>query len=188
MTVKLLGIAASYRTPSLNRQLLEAAVVLAETDGAEVTLRDYAAYDAPLYRGEEPGTELPKGARLLSDDMLGHDGMLLAAPEYNWSIPGGLKNLIDWLSVDSRQPLTGKTALLMCASPSARGGVTGLQHLRTSLEVLRLWIYPQMICIGRAHEQLRDGHLASDADRTHLSKSVVDFLRATAALKGPTRV
>ena len=181
---KLLAFAASYRDGSLNRHLLNLAVMLARDAGAEITVRDYAEYDAPLYRGESGGTHLPHGAHQLSSDILAHDGILLASPEYNWSIPGGLKNLIDWLSVDARQPLSGKTALLMCASPSSRGGITGLQHLRTSLEVLRLWTYPQMIAIGRAHEQLRDDHLANEADHNHLRASVDDFVRTTRAIRG----
>lgn len=185
MTVKLLAFAASHREGSLNAQLLAMAVSAAQAQGAEVTVRDYAAYDAPLYRGETKRATLPEGAERFSTDLLSHDGVLMAVPEYNWSIPGGLKNVIDWLSVDTRQPMSGKTALLMCASPSARGGITGLQHLRTVLEVLRMWTYPQMIGIGRAQEQLGSGAtLSNAADHQHMVSCVADFVRATAALKG----
>ena len=183
MSVRLLALAASYRPDSLNKRLLALAVALAEAAGAHVTVRDYTTYDAPLYRGETGNVQLPSGAEALSTDLQTHDGILLAVPEYNWSIPGGLKNLIDWLSVDPRQPLDGKTALLLCASPSSRGGITGLQHLRTSLEVLRLWTYPQLIAIGRAHEQLQDTHLTNPADQKHLAACVGDFVCSTTALR-----
>lgn len=180
---KLLALAASYRDDSLNRQLLELAVEQAKAAGAEVTLLDYATLDAPIYKGETNIDKLPAGAELLSEALRAHDGIILAAPEYNWSIPGGLKNLIDWLSVDPRAPLTDRTGLLLCATPSTRGGVTGLQHLRTCLEVLRLWVYPQLIAVGRATAQLRHGHFANEADQQHLVNCVADFVRATAALR-----
>lgn len=180
---KLLALAASHRPDSLNMRLLDLAVTQARSAGAHITLLDYQACDAPLYRGETNVASLPEGAELLSEQLRAHDGILLATPEYNWSIPGGLKNLIDWLSVDPRMPLTNKTALLMCASPSSRGGVTGLQHLRTCLEVLKLWVYPQMIAIGRAQQQLQSTHLAIEADQQHLTNCVDDFVRATGVLR-----
>ena len=144
------------------------------------TASEEETFGYDVYRGEKEG--LPPGAKKLADDILAHDGILLCAPEYNWSVPGGLKNLIDWLSVDTRTPLTDKTALLMCATPSARGGVTGLQHLRTSLEMLDVWIYPQIVAIGRAPEQLAGAALAREADQQHLTYCVDDFIRATLAL------
>lgn len=179
---KLLALAASYREPSLNKQLLAMAVSAAEKAGAIVTRVDYPSCEAPLYKGEEMVDTLPAGAEHLSALLRTHDGLLLATPEYNWSIPGGLKNLIDWLSVDPRAPLNNKTALLMCATPSMRGGVSGLQQLRTPLEVLGCWVYPQLIGIGRAPEQLRGDHLAREADQQHLNFCVTDFVRATHAL------
>ncbi|MEJ0010308.1 MAG: NAD(P)H-dependent oxidoreductase [Alphaproteobacteria bacterium] len=104
---------------------------------------------------------------------------MLATPEYNWSVPGGLKNLIDWLSVDLRTPLTDRTALLMCASPSARGGVTGLQHLRTSLEMLDVWIYPQIVAIGRARGAAaqRRARPARPTSSTSLTASTISSAR-----------
>jgi chromate reductase len=178
----ILALSASYRADSLNRQLLALAITLAKNDGAQVTVLDYEKLEAPIYRGEQAVDALPPSIDALSDALRLHDGILLAVPEYNWSIPGGLKNIIDWLSVDSRAPLNGKTALLMCASPSVRGGISGLQHLRVPLELLGMWVYPQMIGIGRAEEQLQGERLAREADQVHLSYCVTDFLRATKAL------
>lgn len=176
MSTKLLALAASYRSDSLNRALLELATPIAEKAGARITFLDYEACDAPLYRGEH--SHIPEGAKLLADQLLAHDGLLLASPEYNWSVPGSLKNLIDWLSIDKRQPLNGKTGLIMCASPSTRGGISGLQHLRVPLEVLGMWVYPQMIGIGSA----RGGLLTKEKDKLHLESCVRDFVRATGAL------
>lgn len=179
---KLLALAASHREHSLNRRLLEIAVRCAQAEGAQVHMLDYRECDAPLYRGEAMVDSLPPGVALFSHALRTHDGLLLAMPEYNWSLPGVLKNLIDWLSIDPHSPLNGKTALLMCASPSLRGGISGLQHARTPLEVLGMWVYPQVIGIGRADEQLLPDRLAREADQQHLTLCVSDFIRATTVL------
>ena len=182
MTVKLLALAASTRPESLNKRLLAVAVAQAQAAGANVTVLDYAACEAPFYTGHGD-TRLPHGVEVLSHALRAHDGLLLASPEYNWSIPGGLKNLIDWLSLDHTTPLRGRTALLMCASPSARGGISGLQHLRVPLEVLGMWVYPQLIGIGDAANQLNPTALAREKDHLHLATSMQDFIRATSALR-----
>ena len=182
MTVRLLALAASTRKDSLNKQLLAIAVGLAQQAGAQVTVLDYAECDAPLYRDE--GKTLPKGAQRLSETLQAHDGLLLASPEYNWSIPGELKNLIDWLSVDATAPLRDRAALLMCASPSVRGGISGLQQLSVPLEHLGMWVYPQLIGIGDAASQLNADSIARDADNNHLAQNVRKFVRAVAALRG----
>jgi len=179
---RLVSFAASYRPHSLNRQLLHLADTHARAEGATVTVLDYPALEAPLYRGETIADALPETVEMLSTALRSHDGIMIATPEYNWSMPGGLKNLIDWLSIDPRSPLNGKTALLMCASPSARGGISGLQQLRTPLEVLGCWVYPQLIGIGRAQEQLKQDGLALERDQQHLRACVHDFVKATKAL------
>lgn len=179
---KLLALAASYREPSLNRALLGIAVSIANDAGARVTMLDYPKLEAPIYRGETVADHLPEPLEALSSLLRDHDGMLIATPEYNWSVPGGLKNIIDWLSVDPRAPLNGKTALLMSATPSMRGGFSGLQHLRIPLETLGCFVYPQMIGIGRAHEQLKDSRLARETDQQHIEFCVRDFIRTSKAI------
>ena len=155
----LLALAASFRSHSLNRRLLNIATSLAKDTGARINELDYTACETPLYREEPDGT-----------------------PEYNWSIPGGLKNLIDWLSVDPRAPLAGKTALLMCASPSVRGGIVGLQQLRVPLEHLGMIVYPHAIGIGKAEIQFSDTRLMSDKEQNFLQTCVNDFVRITKAI------
>lgn len=179
---KLLALSASYREHSLNRALLDLAAGIARHAGASVTMLNYAALEAPIYRGEAIVDHLPEPVEAFSKALRTHDGIIIATPEYNWSIPGGLKNIIDWLSVDSRAPLNGRTALLMCASPSIRGGFSGLQHLRTPLETLGCHLYPQMVGIGRAQDQLQSGRLARESDQQHLTFCVTDFVRMTKAL------
>jgi chromate reductase, NAD(P)H dehydrogenase (quinone) len=178
MTIKLLALAASIRADSVNKKLLTIAVALAQKAGAEVTVMDYAECDAPLYHGEDKPT-LPESVKRLSDALKTHDGLLLASPEYNWSMPGALKNLIDWLSVDKTAPLKGRGALLMCASPSIRGGILGLNQLSLPLSHLGMHVYPHLIAIGDAKAQLGATEINNAKDQKFLSDCVTDFVRVT---------
>ncbi|MFM9889736.1 MAG: NADPH-dependent FMN reductase [Rickettsiales bacterium] len=177
---KLLAIAASIRPESLNKQLLTVAVAAAKQAGAEVTTLDFADHDAPnvhVYSGP-----LPANMQAIADALLQHDGLILATPEYNWSIPGALKNLIDWMSIDTRAPLKNRTALLLSATPSTRGGVSALLHTRVPLEVLGMWVYPQVIGIGQAGSKLGSDTLKNEKEQKHLATCVTDFVRVTNTL------
>ena len=176
--VKLLALAASTRADSLNKRLLAIAVAEARAAGAVVTELDYAQCDAPLYKGETT-TDLPPGAKLLSDALIAHDGLLLASPEYNWSMPGALKNLIDWLSINPAAPLKRRAALLMCASPSVRGGILGLNQLSLPLAHLGMYVYPHLIAIGDAANQLTEHGIRNTKDAEFLAQCVTDFVRIT---------
>lgn len=186
MGPRLIAFAASYRAGSYNQQLLTLAVRDARAAGAEVTVLDYAALESPLFRDtDENGTSLPEGVERLAQALLSHDGMLIASPEYNWSMPASLKNLIDWLSVDTRAPLTGKTALLLTATPSVRGGVTGLTQLRTPLMHLHVWVYPQLIGIGQCDTALVADGFVSKRDRDYLRMHMASFITMTRKLTTP---
>ena len=178
MSIKLLALAASIRADSHNKRLLNIAIAHAKAAGAEVTLIDYAACDAPIYHGED-SPALPAGVQKLSAALRAHDGILLASPEYNWSIPGALKNLIDWLSVDPTAPLKGRSALLMCASPSIRGGILGLNQLSLPLAHLGVYVYPHLIAIGDAAGSITDSALTNTKDAEFLAQCVTDFVRIT---------
>ncbi len=178
MSIKLLAIAASTRPVSHNKRLLNIAVNHASATGANITTYNYAAFDAPIYQGED-APELPRSVRELGMLLKAHDGILLASPEYNWSIPGALKNLIDWLSVDPSAPLKGRSALLMCASPSVRGGILGLNQLSLPLAHLGVHVYPHLIAIGDAAGSIGDTALTNDKDADFLKSCVTDFIRVT---------
>ncbi len=97
--VRLLALAGSMRSGSLNKKLLRVACNMAETQGAQVTLLELRELALPLYDGDVEQTHgLPEGARRLKQLMISHDAFLIASPEYNSSISGVLKNAIDWAS------------------------------------------------------------------------------------------
>ena len=172
--MKFLAFAASHRTHSLNRKLVGLAAAQLRTQGAEVDLVEYNELDMPLYNDESyaPGA-FPKEAFLLAERAKNADGIIMAMPEYNWSYPGSLKNIIDWTSRLPDAPLKGKTALLMSATPGARGGILGLNHFRSPLEAVQMHVFHRVFPLGKANEAFGDdGHL-KDAKQHALFISIL---------------
>src|SRR6185295_2879266 len=96
---KILAFAGSMRKDSFNKKLIRVAAEGARSAGAEVTLIDLKDFPLPVYDGDLEAAEgLPAGAKKLKELFLQNQGLLIASPEYNSSIPGTLKNAIDWVS------------------------------------------------------------------------------------------
>lgn len=149
--MRLLAFAASLRRDSLNRNLICIATDLARAAGIEVDLADFREFDMPLYDADlqaVPG--FPSGARELARRIESADGLMIASPEYNYSLPGTLKNAIDWVSRMKPMPFGGKHGLLLAASPSLVGGIRGLWALRIPLEGLGVTLYPAMFGLAQA--------------------------------------
>jgi chromate reductase len=179
-----LVFAASLRKDSLNKKLASLAVRAAEQYGAHVDLASMHDFDVPLYDGDVEGTEgLPKGAEALRDRLLHNDAFILASPEYNGSLPGTIKNLIDWTSRFRPQPFDGKHGLLLSASPSMMGGNRGLWALRVPFEHLGARIYPDMFSLAMAHKAFAGDDLADAALRARFDKTVQSFLSLAEAAK-----
>jgi len=163
---KILAFAGSTRTDSFNKKLVRIAVSGARQAGAEVTHIDLRDYTLPLYDGDiEQRDGLPANARMLKDLFLAHQGLLIAAPEYNSSISAVLKNAIDWVSrpVPGEPPLgcfIDEVAALMSASTGALGGLRGLVTVRSILGNIRVIVLPDQVAVPKAHEAFNpDGSL-----------------------------
>jgi chromate reductase, NAD(P)H dehydrogenase (quinone) len=155
MTPKILAFAGSLRTASLNRKLIRIGADGARAAGADVTLIDLRDYSIPVYDGDLEEAGLPEGVLKLKQLFVDHHGLLIASPEYNGSIPGPLKNAIDWVSRPapgerSLAAFTDKVAGLLSASPGAAGGMRGLAHLRQSLTHINVLVLPQQVSISKA--------------------------------------
>lgn len=177
---KLLSLAASCRPDSLNRMLVDYAAKVAHGIGVTIETLDYATTDSPMYRDDM--TTLPDGAMKFKAAIARNHGMLLATPEYNWSMPGSFKNLIDWLSINSQHVFKGKAILLLSASPSERGGRMGLQQLRVPLEVLGAYVFPNVISIGNANQVLSADTITSAKDAHYVTDTVTNFVNYTRRL------
>lgn len=175
---RLLSLAATYRANGNNQQLVNAAAKLAQSYGAHVEAIDFSNLDIPLYQEGRTRT-IPEAIARLEAALQDADGIILGAPEHNWSFPAALKNMIDWLSILPSSPLKHKTALLLSATPSKRGGVLGLQQLRVPLSVLGMWVHPQLVAIGNIFETLQNGMLQDASDQRYLETCVQDFVATT---------
>ena len=130
--LKVLVICGSLRKGSYNAALARMAPKLAPPGLTFVDAPSFA--DLPIYNFDiQNSSGVPAGATSWADAIRAADGLLIVSPEYNWSIPGGLKNAIDWVSRMKEQPFAGKP----CAVQSAAGGLLGgsrmQYHLRQSL-------------------------------------------------------
>ena len=183
-TLKVLVFGASLRAGSLNRKLAELAAAVAGANGATVDLASMRDFDVPSYDGDvETKDGIPAGAQELRRRMLDNDAFIIAAPEYNGSMPGLLKNLIDWTSRFRPQPFDGSHALLMSASPSMAGGNRGLWSLRVPLEHLGTRVYPDMFSLATAHKAFAGDRIADAALQARFEKNLQAFLSLAEAAK-----
>lgn len=151
--MRLLAFAASLRRESLNRKLIQIAADLARDAGMEVDLADFHEFDMPLYDADlQAASGFPSGARELARRIESADGLMIASPEYNYSLSGTLKNAIDWVSRMKPMPLRGKHGILLAASTSLVGGIRGLWALRVPLEGLGVTLYPDMFGLAQAQQ------------------------------------
>ena len=170
---RILILPASFRQNSLNRKLSELAKTILESKGHTVDLADMAEFDTPSYNEEALGGVMPAGAHRLNQRLMDSDAFIIASPEYNGSMPGYLKNTLDWLSRVKPNPLNKLNGMLMSASPSMSGGNMGLWQLRIPLEKLGARVYPAMYSLAVAHKAFTaEGGITDPA----LSKRFEDVL------------
>ena len=164
--VKLVGLSGSLRRASFNTALLKAAAACVP-EGCELSC--HTPHDIPLYDGDAEETNgIPAAVAKLKDAIAAADGLLLVTPEYNNSIPGVLKNAIDWLSrpaQDAARVFRGKPVALMGASP---GGFGTILSQGAWLPVLRtlgveLWSEGRLL-VPRASSAFAPDGTLSDAN------------------------
>ncbi|MCD9194642.1 NADPH-dependent FMN reductase [Streptomyces albireticuli] len=180
---RVLVFGASLRGDSLNARLAALVARLIRGTGAEADLARMDEFAMPVYDGDAETAEgIPAGALALRDRLAGADALVIASPEYNASLPGGLKNAVDWVSRVRPQPFKDKQALLVSASPSMVGGNRGLWALRIPLEHLGARVYPDMFSLAKAHEGFTEaGDLTDPALQQRLTESVAAFLQLVEA-------
>jgi chromate reductase, NAD(P)H dehydrogenase (quinone) len=183
-TLKVLVFAASLRTESLNRRLADLAARVAAENGATVDVASMRDFDVPSYNGDiELAQGIPPGAKELQRRLTENDAFIISSPEYNASMPGVLKNLIDWTSRLRPQPFDERHGLLLSASPSLAGGNRGLWALRMPLEHLGSRIFPDMFSLSMAHKAFAGDDLADSALQARFVKSLHAFLSLAEAAR-----
>jgi chromate reductase, NAD(P)H dehydrogenase (quinone) len=180
---RLVGIAGSLRSGSLNAALLRAAAELMPA-GAELqtgTIRGIPLYDGDL----EAADGIPQPVSLLKEAIAASDGLLLVTPEYNNSIPGVFKNAIDWLSrppADIKRVFGGRPVAILGASPGGFGTILAQNAWLPVLRTLgaELWCEGRLL-VSRAQSVFdADGKLADAA----VNERLRDFLAGFVAFAG----
>jgi chromate reductase len=173
--MRVLGISGSLRSESHNTKLLRAAGALLP---AEVEFAVFGELKAvPPYDEDDDRDSVPEGAQRLRDALAGADAILIATPEYNSSVPGQLKNALDWASRPlATNVLRNKPAAVVGASTGMFGAVWAQAELRKVLAAIGMRVVEGEVAVGHAQTRFdADGNLTDD-DLLEQLRSVVELL------------
>jgi chromate reductase len=141
-TLHILTIAGSLRAGSFNRKVLQIAKTIASELGADVHELDLKTLGLPVFDADLRENGFPESVLTLKREIESADILLIATPEYNYSVPGPLKNAIDWAS-DLTNPFKGRVAAIFGASTGLVGTLRAQYHLREILAALGVYVLPQ---------------------------------------------
>jgi chromate reductase len=181
--MKILGISGSLRAQSFNTSLLHAAFDMLP-QGAELTVRSCA--DIPLYNEDLDVGPKPAAVADLNTAIAESDALILATPEYNHSIPGVLKNALDWISRPAfKSVMVGKPTGIISASKSFVGGARVQMHLRLVLDSMLVPVFPHTdVLVGAAADRVAsDGVIKDSVTQTILKSYLEKFVRWADAIK-----
>ena len=175
--LNVLALCGSLRRLSINRGLLRAAIEVAPAD-LRITIYEQLG-EVPLYNGDLDTPELePEPVKRLRAAVREADGLLFSTPEYNYSVPGMLKNAIDWASRPvPTAALKGKPAAIMGASGGISGTMRAQYHLRQMFVFTQTYamLQPEVI-IPRALERMdADSNLTDESTRELIRKQMAAF-------------
>jgi chromate reductase, NAD(P)H dehydrogenase (quinone) len=173
--LNLLGISGSLRRGSYNTSLLRT-IQRMLPDGLSLEIVDWKGL--PVYNGDdEDETGIPPSALELVGRIRVAHAVVIATPEYNFSIPGGLKNAIDWVSRVKQQPFRHKRVGIVGASGGPIGTARSQYHLRQTLQALEAYVMPRPeVFVGNAQTKFADdGTLTDEATRKVLETWLKHF-------------
>ena len=182
---RFLVFSASLREDSINTRLAKLAVHVIEKNGGKVDFANMSEFDCPSFNQDlEVNDFHPAGAEEFRKRLLANDAFIVSSPEYNGSMPGLMKNAIDWVSRFRPQPLNERHALLMSASPSMAGGNRGLWSLRIPFEHLGVRVFPNMFSLAMAHKAFSsEGSIADETLAKRFEENIVAFMSLVEAAK-----
>lgn len=166
--IRVVGISGSLRAGSFNTMALKAALALAP-EGMTIEMAEIG--DLPHYNDDVRLAGYPPEVQRFRDQLAAADAILFVTPEYNYSIPGVLKNAIDWASRPPSQPFDNKPVAIMGASMGVLGTARAQYQLRQMLVFLNAFpLNKPEVMIGAAHTKF-------DADGTLTDEATADFIR-----------
>ena len=173
--MRVLGISGSLRRDSHNTALLHHAGELFEAEGAEFEIYD-GLRDIPPYDEDDDVENAPEAVARLRAAVREADAVFFPTPEYNSSIPGALKNAIDWVSRPrAATPFINKPVAVVGASTGMFGAVWAQAELRKVLGSTGARVVPGEVAVGHAHTRFDDDGALNDAN---LDEQVHEVVRA----------
>ncbi len=184
--MRILGISGSLRAGSHNMQLLAAAAD-ALPAGAELVLLDPSVVRAIPHFDEDAEQHPEESVKVLRDTIAQADAVLFSTPEYNGSIPGALKNALDWVSRPmATNALRGKPVAVVGASTGLFGAVWAQAELRKVLTTIGAKVVDRELPLMQAHEQFDDSGVLIEAElREQLDAHVSELVAAVAGATAP---
>jgi chromate reductase, NAD(P)H dehydrogenase (quinone) len=174
--LEITGIAGSLRRGSYNRALLRACVELAP---GGVTIEAVDLRSVPLFNADhDTDEERPEPVRRLKEAVTSAEGVLLVSPEYNYGVPGVLKNALDWASRPGfRSPFYHKPVGIMGASRGRSGTMRGQEQLKLNLLGMAALVFPHPgVAVTGAGSKFDDeGRLTDEDTRDFLAAYLADF-------------
>ncbi|MGP3592384.1 NADPH-dependent FMN reductase [Vagococcus sp. WN89Y] len=175
--LKVVTLLGSLRKASFNAMVARTLPKVAPT-GMEIaalpSIADIPLYDADLQQEEG----FPQTVEAIASQIREADGVVIVTPEYNYSVPGGLKNAIDWLSRLPEQPLAGKPVLIQTSSMGAIGGARCQYHLRQILVFLDAMVMNKPEFMGGVIQNKVDqqtGEVVDQSTLDHLTGQLTAF-------------
>jgi len=169
-----IAISGSLRKNSYNTMVIKAAQKLAP---ANIIIERLSIAEVPMYNFDLHESFYPESVEKLAAGIKAADGVIIATPEYNYSIPGSLKNVIDFLSKHPLKPFDKKTVGIMSASPSLLGGVRAQYHLRQILVAVNaMTINMPEVVITQANKKFDEAGNLTDEKTTAFIKYFIDAL------------
>ena len=173
--MKILGLTGSLRRHSFTGRLLDEVKVALQD---KATLRTFDIGTLPHYNADLKDDSRPAAVTELVARVHDADGLFIVTPEYNYAIPGVLKNAIDWASRPAyKSCLAGKPTAIMAASPSAVGGARALANLRQVLAstVSEVFPHPEFL-VGYVHTKFSEQALTDASTKEHLHRLARGFV------------
>lgn len=171
--MRYLFLSGSLRKNSFNTKLLHLAAQ--HLHCAHSDIANLNELSIPLYSGDIEAVGIPEGVQKLAKCIEQAQALIIASPEYNYSISGVLKNAIDWISRVRPMPFRKKPILLLAASMGPIAGIRGLWQTRIPLEGLGNYVYPDMFSLGVAHEVLNEQGFVNADDQKRFTSMLDGF-------------
>ena len=177
--IRLIGMSGSLRRGSYSNAVLE---TLRERFAGRAGLLIYDLAPIPAYNQDFEGDKRPPPVKALLTDIAAADGLVLCAPEFNHSIPGVLKNALDWASRPAfASVMAYKPVAIMATSRGPLGGARCLEHMRVALDsMLSRVALAREVIITAADTKIRDGRLVDEASLAFAGGAVEALLREIA--------